>query len=287
MEEHTNGQASTETPATTAAATFDDSPFAEDVIVRDYAEHAGPSTDNGASYDEVPNDADVSEKATARRTAEESDRPGGEPRAAKPKAPKKPNPLADDFAVDDDEDFLRFKQMDEQSRATYQDQAQEMNYEEPIEDADAEVLESTRIHQEIMDGGRTTLSEQIYTNLETLVPEALYEMSKIRESKFSEQDWDKQIVDTSLREVQQHNAAQKKKFKWGPLHETNIKKPLRAFLMEQGLEDAMSPGGQLLFGLLVVAAVTFLTFKEVKNQNRTMERRLLSEIERIVKAGKA
>ncbi len=174
--------------------------------------------------------------------------------------------------------------MDEKAKAAYRDQAQEMNYEDPIQDGEAEVLESTRIHRDIMDSGRTTLSEQIYTNLETLVPEALHELSKIRESKFSEKDWDKAVIDSTLQTLQQHNAAQKKKFAWGAVHEVNIKKPLRDFLMEQGLEDAMSPAGQLIFGLLVVAAVTFFTFKEVKSQNRSMERRLLAEIERIVQA---
>ncbi len=227
---------------------LNDSPFGEEVIQREYTSKSGPKKES-----------------------------------ALPPPPKK-NVFSKEFTVEDDEDYLRFQEMDEKSKAAYDDQDQEMGYVE-TEDATADVLESTRIHQGIVDSGRTTLSEQIYTNLSTLVPEALHEFSRVKESKFSEQGWDKDVVDTTLREIQQHNADQRKKFTWGELHETNIKKPLRHFLMEQGLEDAMSPGGQLLFGLTVVALVTWITFKDVKAQNRNMERRLLAEIQRIVNTG--
>ena len=277
MEKNTNGRHSA------GQATFDDSPFSEEVIVREYAEQAGPHS-SGPSFE-----ADPEEKMDVVPTDRPTDNPEESP-STKEK-PNKPPVLGNDFEVEDDEDYLRFKQLDEASKAAYEDQDQEMNYIPPTEDAEAEVLESTpagsaRIHQQIVDGGRTTLSEQIYTNLETLIPEALHELSRVKESKFSEQGWDKEVVNTTLREIQQHNAVQKKKFAWGDLHQTNIKKPLRQFLMEQGLEDAMSPGGQLLFGITVVALVTWLTFKNVKAENQTLERRLLTEIERIVKNGK-
>ena len=284
MEKNSNGH-----------ATFDDSPFAEEVIVRDYAEQAGPhgsgpgrrSCPTGTMPPSSPT-FEVASDPEEEMEIESAANPVSNPEESSPKEEPKQKPpvLGNDFEVEDDEDYLRFKQLDEASKAAYQDQNQEMNYIPPTEDAEAEVLESTRIHQQIVDGGRTTLSEQIYTNLESLIPEALHELSKVKESKFSEQGWDKEVVNTTLREIQQHNASQKKKFAWGPLHETNIKKPLRAFLMEQGLEDAMSPGGQLLFGITVVALVTWLTFKNVKAENQTLERRLLTEIERIVKNGK-
>ena len=264
------------------AHSFEESPFAEEVVIRDYAQQAGPST-GGIDYSpgiateddlaqEVPSE-DKGEKRNSSETAQTQ-----EPTAEAPPT------LDADFIVEDDEDFLRLEALSEKAKAAYQDQDQEMQYVAPTEDADAEVL-SSNIHQGIVNGGKSALSEQIYSGLSELVPEALHELSKIRESTFQEQDWSEAIVRTTLVQVGEHNEKQRKKFAWTKLHETQIKHPLRAFLLDKGLENATSPAGQLLIGLVAVALVTFFTFKNVRQQNRTMEQKLIAEVEKLIRQG--
>lgn len=259
---------------------IEDSPFAEEVVVREYAKQAGPVQDT-VDYSPVEAARPGGDAASAEELLEEDtqDHPKD-----KDKQNQNSNTLSEDFIVEDDEDFLRFESLNEKAQAAYQEQDQEMDYRPPTEDADAEVL-SSEIHRGVEQAGKNALSEQIYSGLAALVPETLHELSKVKDTPFLEQNWSEPITRTTLARVAEHNAKQRQKFAWGQLHESQIKHNLRAYLLEKGLENATSPAGMLLIGLITVAVVTFFTFKRVRSENRSMEQRLLSEIEQLIRNG--
>lgn len=231
---------------------LEETPFGEPVMQRDYADQGGPI--------QLPTEEQVKKQATSTEGV-----------------------VVDDLVVEDDPQGEVYKKMEAQAK---QESENPFGVEDkPMTFSDPEEVPGSYAAQvggSIQAEGQGALSEMIYTNLSHFVPTALSEFSKIKEKKFTDTDWNSEVVDLALERIREHNVRQQRKFSWGEPHEINIRRPLKAFLIEQGLEDAVSPGGRLLIGIGFIIMITYMTFMEVKRENQSMEKRLLRDIEKVM-----